>query len=83
MVSVAAASTIFGTVEVSATATIVALPQDVDGDGCVNDWDLYLVAQDLGSEVPQDWNTDLDGDLGVDVSDLSSVARVFGVGTCS
>ena len=88
MVAVAgtvAASTIFGTVEISATANIVAapLPQDVDGDGCVDNWDLYLVARDLGVEVPQDWSTDLDGDFLVDVSDLSYVAGVFGAGACS
>ena len=78
-----AASAIFGTVEVTATANIVALPQDVDGNGCVDGWDLYLVAQDLGVQVPQNWITDLNGDQAVDVSDLSSVARVFGAGACS
>ena len=81
MVSVAAASTIFGTVVVSATATIVAAPQpeDLDGDGCVGSRDLYLVVRNLGLAAPSPQEADINNDGRVDILDATSVALLFGI----
>ena len=76
LVSVVAASTIFQTVPVSATATVLAL-EDVDRDGCVGARDLILVARNLGVDVPQ--GADINGDGEVDVVDLTLVAASLGI----
>ena len=73
--SVVAASTIFHTVPVSATATILPL-EDVDGDGCVGARDLFLVARVLGAEAPVGADVNRDGEM--DIVDLSLVAAAFG-----
>ena len=71
------ASTIFQTVPVSATVTILAL-EDVDGDGCVGERDLIQVARNLGADVPE--GADINGNGDVDIVDLSLVGARFGTG---
>ena len=83
--SVAWASTIFDTVEISATAYVVGPPQpeDLDRDGCVGVRDLALLSRDLGVEALLNELSDVNGDGVVDVSDLSLVASRFGAKTLS
>ena len=72
---VVAASSIFQTVPVSATVTILAV-EDVDRDGCVGTKDLILVGRNLGVDVPEGADVNLDGQ--VDVVDLVLVAASIG-----
>ena len=83
IVTVVAAQTVFGTVAVSATATIVVPPlaEDVDGDGCVGNWDLYLVSRDLEQVAPETQATNVNADGAVDVGDVAAVAALFGTRT--
>ena len=92
LVNAGAASTIFGTVAVSATVTIVAspIPEDLDGDGCVGQEDLSFVARDLGQPVQSSGEAaaaDVNGDGQVDILDVALIAvsfgtRTFGTGPC-
>ena len=75
-----AAQTIFGTVELSATANVVVPPQpeDLDGDGCVGPRDLALVARNLGLAGPSQGGADINKDGLSDIIDVSSVAHEYG-----
>ncbi len=55
-----------------------SLPGDVNGDGCVNDADLFAVLQAFGSSAGGD--ADLNGDDVVDDADLLRVLFQFGNG---
>ena len=85
-VGVVAASTILHTVPIAATATIVApaVPEDVDGDGCVGPGDLALIARDLGmlgAPLVGADATDINVDGRVDISDVTLAALLFGTRT--
>ena len=85
LVNAVAASTIFGTVTVSATVTIVpsTILEDLDGDGCVGQQDLSIVARSLGQDIQSsDGVADVNGDGVVDVVDLTLVGLAFGTGPC-
>ena len=87
IVTVVAASTILGTVSVSATVTIVAfpIPADLDGDGCVGQENLSIVARSVGGfdQSPEEAGAaDVNGDSQVDVLDVALVGAGFGTGTC-
>ncbi len=83
LAGVVLASTIFQTVPIAATVTILpsGLPEDVDGDGSVDERDLALVVANLGTTVPPGDPTDVNGDGQVDILDLAAVALRFGTGS--
>ena len=79
---VVVASTIIGTVSVSATVRIIAPPEpDVDQDGCVGEKDLLLVAANIGEDEPSPGGADVDHNGRVDVLDAAFVGEAFGTRT--
>jgi len=59
----------------------LVLREDINGDGMVNIFDLYLVAKVFGSKFgDENWNAaaDLNNDGAINIFDITMVARKFG-----